>query len=81
MEKCLFCDVQKEENTIVNDHSFGRWDENPVSKCHALIFPKRHFSSFFDLTEEELKDIYQTIKQMKEIIKKKLSYSKKKALF
>jgi len=71
MEKCLFCDVQKEENAIVNEHTFGRWDENPISKGHALIFPKRHFSSFFDLTEEELKDLYKTIKQMKEIIKEK----------
>ena len=70
MEGCLFCDVQKEENLLVNKHSLGRFDENPISKGHALIFPKKHIVSFFELTEEELKDLYQTIKQMKKIIDK-----------
>jgi diadenosine tetraphosphate (Ap4A) HIT family hydrolase len=69
MEKCLFCDFQKEkENVIVNNFFFTHWDENPICKGHMLIIPKRHIASFFELTQEELIDFYKTIKEAKNII-------------
>ena len=41
------------------------FDEFPVSIGHTLIIPKRHVESLFELTDEELKDIYTLIVQSK----------------
>lgn len=54
---CIFCD------DTANDYlDFGtavaRWDGYPVSPGHTLIRPKRHVVSFFDLSVNEMVDMY-----------------------
>src|SRR5216117_3181203 len=47
---CYFCD-HPGENVFSNSTQFeARWDAYPLTKGHALIMPKRHVVSFFDLT-------------------------------
>ena len=56
-DNCPFCDML--ENNISrkviadNDLAFCIPDGYPVTDGHALIIPKRHVDSFFDITEEE----------------------------
>lgn len=58
---CIFC---KPNNVIINGkYAYSRYDEFPVSKGHCLIIPKRHVQSIFDLTDEELKDLYTILVQ------------------
>lgn len=58
---CIFC---KPNNVIINGkYAYSRYDEFPVSSGHCLIIPKRHVQSIFDLTDEELKDLYTVLKQ------------------
>jgi diadenosine tetraphosphate (Ap4A) HIT family hydrolase len=36
-----------------NEFCYAIFDNSPVNKGHTLIIPFRHFSSFFDSTEDE----------------------------
>lgn len=61
---CLFChnnfDII-EENALV----YTIYDGYPVTKGHALIIPKRHVESFFDLTLEEHTALLEALKNQK----------------
>ena|SRR3989344_5038700 len=58
---CLFCERTepgKHQVFAENNLFYARWDNFPVSIGHAEIVPKRHMESFFELTLEELKQLY-----------------------
>lgn len=63
---CLFCNYK--ETIAENQLAFAIYDKFPVNKGHALIIPKRHFSSFFEATEEEIKAIYSLLHDVKCIV-------------
>lgn len=74
MKNCFFCEVQnnKEKNKITeNKNFFSIYDDNPVSRGHVLIVPKKHLESFFDLSSEQIRELYDFIKETKNIIQKK----------
>lgn len=41
-------------------------DAFPVSAGHTLVIPRRHVTSFFELTEDEVKAVYELLRQMKD---------------
>jgi diadenosine tetraphosphate (Ap4A) HIT family hydrolase len=43
---------------------------NTSIKGHILVITKRHVQSFFDLTKEELKDVYELLYRSKNELKK-----------
>ncbi|AGK98633.1 HIT family protein [Clostridium pasteurianum] len=69
---CIFCEYQKREYIAENESAFAIYDKFPVNKGHVLIIPKRHFESFFEATEEEIKDIYSLMHKVKKNIDKEL---------
>jgi diadenosine tetraphosphate (Ap4A) HIT family hydrolase len=76
MEKdyCLFCDRNnKKEHKIIleNDFCYARWDNFPVSKGHLEVVPKLHISSFFDIGDEQLTQLFALIKKTKAMVQKK----------
>lgn len=48
---CPFC--TDEACLFGNDLAYVKWDLYPVSPGHVLIIPRRHITSWFDLTPEE----------------------------
>ena len=72
-EECFFCDKENmKKGTIINgENFFSWWDGNPVTKGHALVIPKKHMLSFFDLSDEELKELLDIMKKTKQIIDEK----------
>jgi diadenosine tetraphosphate (Ap4A) HIT family hydrolase len=73
-EYCLFCDKDnKEKHRVIleNDLFYSRWDNFPVSKGHADIVPKKHIGSFFELTDEDVLQMYDLITKTKKIITEK----------
>lgn len=71
---CFFCDIQtdvKEEKIVETDLFFARFDNFPVVQGHAEIVSKKHVESFFELTEQELSEMYSLITKTKQIIDKK----------
>jgi diadenosine tetraphosphate (Ap4A) HIT family hydrolase len=58
---CPFC--KPSPSRIIAELSLLRilWDAFPVSGGHALIVPKRHIGSFFDLSAEEQQEFASSI--------------------
>ena len=66
---CKFCEIiRNKEFLIENDLAVAFYDSFPVSDGHALIIPKRHVETYFDLSEEEIKAMLALSKEMKKII-------------
>jgi diadenosine tetraphosphate (Ap4A) HIT family hydrolase len=67
---CLFCDKENQKFQLIaeNDFAVARWDQFPVSTGHALIIPKKHVASFFDLTNEEVVKMFSLMGEVKDII-------------
>jgi len=59
-----------DEKVIDGKLAFVVEDGFPVTKYHSLVVPKRHFSSFFEITTEELIEMNELIKRRKEEILK-----------
>jgi diadenosine tetraphosphate (Ap4A) HIT family hydrolase len=66
---CPFCKVESEREIIASSAlSLAFFDGFPVSPGHALIIPRRHVASFFDLTKEEKQDLLSLMDNVKRII-------------
>lgn len=49
-----------------NSLAFVIYDIYPVTAGHALIIPKRHFSDFFDMKEQEMAAVRELLCRMRE---------------
>ena len=70
MSECVFCDV--DSNRIVQQTGLFVVirDLFPVANLHTLIIPKRHVASYFDLTDDELREAHHLLNvQRQEILK------------
>ena len=71
---CVFCDYIENDNFIMdNDYAIAVYDNFPVNKGHILIIPKRHFSSYFDASADEIMAINDLIKRAKSRLDDKLN--------
>ena len=73
MTDCLFCKVQgstyEKEVVCENNFFYATRDSYPVTKLHTLIIPKRHFQSYFNMNNNEIKSINMILnEQRKEIV-------------
>jgi|TARA_B110000444_G_C18813298_1_gene583788 ATP adenylyltransferase len=68
---CIFCD--KTKSKIISSTNFFfviRDTAYPVTRHHTLIISNRHVSDYFDLNNDELKDLNNIIKnQQKELVR------------
>jgi len=70
---CYFCKVTsgQADPFIFENRSFiSIFDTSPVNPGHALIIPKRHTASIFNLNEMEEADYFSAIKGVKRVIEK-----------
>lgn len=72
MDNCPFCRVESDREIIAfSALSLAFFDGFPVSPGHALIIPRRHVASFFDLTKEEQQDMLNLADDVKRIVDEK----------
>ena len=64
-EQCLFCNKSKQKIIYSSKLLFVVRDSYPVTKLHTLIIPHRHVSNFFDLNDDEFKDLFKILKKEK----------------
>lgn len=68
---CIFCNLPKNEKVIFEDeYCFSVFDIKPASKGHCLVIPKRHVRTYFELSEEEIKAMFNMSKKLKEMLDK-----------
>jgi diadenosine tetraphosphate (Ap4A) HIT family hydrolase len=72
---CEFCSCLRQGCEIIaeNNHWFSKWDKFPVSRGHALIIPRVHDRSFFDLSSEELVSLSEIIGRVRATIDRQYS--------
>ena len=64
-EQCLFCNKKKQKIIYSSKLIFVVRDSFPVTKYHTLIIPHRHVSNFFDLNNNEFKDLSNVLKKQR----------------
>ena len=62
---CVFCNISQDRVIAQNNLCFAIYDGFPVSRGHVLIIPKRHVADYFSLTEEELMEMHQMMRELK----------------
>lgn len=69
---CVFCDIIKDKKEIIieNELAVAFSDSFPVSQGHSLIIPKRHCETYFDLTSEEMKAMFDLSQELKKLLDK-----------
>lgn len=67
---CIFCNLPKERIVLQNELSLAFFDGFPVSKGHALIIPRRHVVSYFDLTKDEIMAMHQLLQEVKVLVER-----------
>ncbi len=69
---CPFCKAESERDIIASSSlSVAFFDGFPVSPGHALIIPKRHVASFFDLSKEEQLDLLNLADRVERIVEER----------
>lgn len=67
---CIFCNIFGERVVMENDSAYAIYDAYPVTPFHALVIPKRHVRSFFELSEIEVSACRNLLHSMKSLIEK-----------
>ena len=68
---CHFCKVSggEADPLVFENRSFiGIFDTNPVNPGHALVIPRRHVASIFNLNEVEQADYFDAIRGVKHVV-------------
>ncbi|MEW6182227.1 MAG: HIT family protein [Bacillota bacterium] len=73
MTDCIFCKLPKEAVMAENELAFTIYDKYPVNPGHVLVLPRRHYSSCFDITEEELSALHSLVLDIKKVLDDKYS--------
>ena len=68
---CIFCNKTNCKVISSTQHFFVIRDTAyPVTKHHTLIISNRHIDDFFNLTKDEMSDLYEVLKEQKKELKK-----------
>lgn len=64
--------MAEERIVLAKELAFAVYDAFPVASGHALVIPRRHVLSFFEMTEQELLILYQLLREMRNRIDREL---------
>ena len=73
---CVFCKAKRQKNKDLANYVFLRSKScfailnlYPYNNGHAMIVPNRHVKDIESLTQEEIKDLFKTLKNVKKLIR------------
>jgi diadenosine tetraphosphate (Ap4A) HIT family hydrolase len=66
--ECIFC-KPKREILAENAHALAFFDSYPVSRGHALVVPKRHALTIFELEDEEYADCFRLVLPLQQLLR------------
>ena len=62
---CIFCDMDAFDVQAENDYAYVINDAFPITEMHALIIPKRHVKTYFELNTDELGACHDLLNSMR----------------
>lgn len=63
MQPCIFCELDR-ATIAETPMSLAIFDRFPISSGHALVVPRRHVATIWDLREDEYADAFLLVKQL-----------------
>lgn len=69
---CIFC-KPKDRILVQNEAAVGVLDTYPVSPGHALVLPRRHAVTIWDLTDEEYAACFRLVREVKAVLEQRHS--------
>ena len=68
MDECIFCKIVKGEipstKLFESESVLSFLDIMPAAKGHALVIPKKHYSTLLDVPHEELKEVMVAVQKV-----------------
>lgn len=64
---CLFCKPQR-EILAENERAIAVLDSFPISPGHALVVPRRHAATIWDLDAEEFEQCFRLVRELKPLL-------------
>ena len=64
---CIFCALDR-EIIVESTHAIAILDTFPISPGHALVVPRRHAVTIFELTEAEYTDCFLLVLKVKDLL-------------
>ena len=71
-ETCPFCNPDREV-IVENEEAIAVYDGFPVSEGHALVIPRQHVATIFNLTDQEYAACFALLRQVTEILQERHS--------
>jgi len=65
---CPFCNPDGDRILASREHAMAVYDGFPCTEGHTLIVPRRHLASLFEASEEELRDIWGLIGEVRKLL-------------
>ena len=65
---CVFCSLPQSSLIDQNDLATIVGDMSPVNPGHSLVIPKRHVSSYFELTDTEVIAMMKLLRRAKQVL-------------
>lgn len=62
---CPFCDLPSGSIVDESAHAVALLDRFPVARGHALVVPRRHVASIFELPPEEWDDLWRLVRRVR----------------
>jgi diadenosine tetraphosphate (Ap4A) HIT family hydrolase len=65
--KCIFCAPEREilaESAL----ALAVFDSYPVSPGHALVVPRRHVATIFDMADDEYEECFRLVRTLKKVL-------------
>lgn len=72
MNECIFCNkIINDKPEFENELVVGYYDKYPVSKGHVILITKRHIRTYFEMSKDEEKNMFELLRKVKEELDKK----------
>jgi diadenosine tetraphosphate (Ap4A) HIT family hydrolase len=72
-EDCPFCEIDRERIWLDNEVGIALWDVYPVSQGHALVVPRRHVASIYDLPGCNQHSLWELVAEARKALLEKFS--------
>lgn len=72
LERCIFCEPER-EILAQNARAIAVLDSFPVSPGHALVLPRRHVATIWDLDPDEYADCFTLARDLRPILESRFS--------
>lgn len=68
---CIFCQPER-EIIAANARALAVFDQFPVSPGHALVLPRRHVASLWELDPEEYAQCFALVRELQPLLQERL---------